>query len=158
MGGLKRRSSLRLLFRLPVSLYHLHLGRLLGHRFLLLTHTGRHTGLPRQTVLEVMEYREEIPEAIVMSGFGRNSDWLRNIEATPNPQITIASQNFPATFRFLSEDEAVAVVKNYERRNWLAAGMVRAVLSRLLGWKYSGSDEDRHKLVRQLPVLGFRPR
>jgi hypothetical protein len=50
------RGALRYFFA-PVSLYRLHLGWLLGHRFLLLTHTGRRSGLRRQTVLEVMEYR-----------------------------------------------------------------------------------------------------
>ena len=52
---------------------------MLGHRFLLLIHVGRRTGLRRHTVLEVMEYRREGPEAVVMSAFGRNADWLRNI-------------------------------------------------------------------------------
>jgi hypothetical protein len=32
------------------------------------------------------------------------------------------------------------------------------VLSRLLGWRYRGSDEDCRRLVRQLPLLVFRPR
>lgn len=41
----------RLLFRLPIWLFRLHLGWLAGHCFLLLTHSGRQSGLPRQTVL-----------------------------------------------------------------------------------------------------------
>lgn len=40
----------RALFRAPILLDRLGLGGLLGHRFLLLTHTGR----PRQVVLEVV--------------------------------------------------------------------------------------------------------
>jgi hypothetical protein len=43
----------RLLFRAPIRLYRWHLGWLLGGRCLLLTHTGRTSGLPRQAVLEV---------------------------------------------------------------------------------------------------------
>jgi hypothetical protein len=35
---------LRALLSLPVHLYHARLGFLLGHRFLLLVHTGRRTG------------------------------------------------------------------------------------------------------------------
>ncbi len=39
---------LRLGLRLPIWLYRARLGRLLGERFLLLTHIGRKSGLPRQ--------------------------------------------------------------------------------------------------------------
>jgi deazaflavin-dependent oxidoreductase (nitroreductase family) len=81
-----------LLFRLPVYLYRWKCGWLLGHRLLLLIHVGRHTGLRRHTVLEVVEYREEGPEAVVMSAFGPSADCLRNIEATPNPEVVIGSK------------------------------------------------------------------
>ncbi len=67
-------------FRLPIHLYHWGGGGLLGRRFMLLIHIGRRSGLRRETVLEVMEYRPTGPEIVVMSGFGRDSDWLRNIE------------------------------------------------------------------------------
>ena len=40
----------RALFRAPIWLYRLGLGGLLGGRFLLLTHTGRTSGRPRQVV------------------------------------------------------------------------------------------------------------
>ena len=45
----------RLLFRAPVWLYRLGLGGLFGKRMLLLNHTGRKSGLPRQAVLEVVQ-------------------------------------------------------------------------------------------------------
>jgi len=93
-----------------------------------------------------------------MSGFGRDSDWLRNIEANPNPEVSIGSRHFVASYRFLGEDEAAAVVKGYERRNRFMAPIVRLVLSRLLGWRYRGTEEDRRRLVEQLPVIGFYPR
>jgi hypothetical protein len=93
-----------------------------------------------------------------MSGFGRNSDWLRNIETIGNEEVTIAGEHFRAAHRFLDEDEAVAVVKNYEHANRCMIPIVRSVLTRLLGWAYSGSDDDRRRLVRELPLLAFRPR
>ena len=36
----------RLLWRAPIWMYRLHLGRLMGGRFLLLHHTGRVSGKP----------------------------------------------------------------------------------------------------------------
>jgi hypothetical protein len=54
---------LRLAFRLPIYLYRLDLGRLLGHRFLLLVHQGRRSGLLRETALEVRTGGERyVPE------------------------------------------------------------------------------------------------
>jgi deazaflavin-dependent oxidoreductase (nitroreductase family) len=131
MMAIQRKNALRYLLRAPVHLYHWHLGRVLGTRFLLLTHIGRRTGLRHQTVLEVLEYRKEGPEAVVMSGFARDADWLRNIEATPKEEIIIGSHHFPVSHRFLSEDEAIEVVRHYEQKNWLIAPIVRSVLSRL---------------------------
>lgn len=150
--------TLRWLLRMPVHPYRWRCGRLLGHRFLLLTHVGRRTGLRRQTVLEVMEYLEPGPELVVMSGFGRGADWLRNIAANPNPEIVVGGRRFVASYRFLDTEEAVQVVGRYERRAGLMAPIVRAVLTRLLGWPYNGSAAARRRLVAQLPLLAFRPR
>jgi deazaflavin-dependent oxidoreductase (nitroreductase family) len=158
MSAIHKKSVLWHLLRAPVYLYRWRLGPLFGKRFLLLTHTGRRTGVRHQTVLEVMEYRKAGPEAVVMSGFGRDSDWLRNIETTPNEEVVIGSAHFQASHRFLGEEEAVNVVRNYERRNRLMVPLVRWVLSRLLGWRYRGSEDDRRRLVGQLPLVAFRPR
>ena len=130
---------------------------MLGHRFLMLIHIGRRTGLCRHTVLEVMEFRKEGPEAVVMSAFGRNADWLRNIEATPSPVVVIGSRRFIAAYRFLDEEDAMRVVADYEHRNRLIKRIIRLVLSRLLGWHYDGSRSARRRLVKQPPVLAFRP-
>lgn len=151
-------TALRGLFRTPVYLYRWRCGRLLGHRFLLLVHVGRRTGLRRQTVLEVMEYRDQAPEAIVMSAFGPNADWFRNIQATPGPEVVIGSHHFTADYRVLDADEAVRVIAGYEQRNRFAVPIIRPVLSRLLGWRYAGTVDDRRRLVAQLPLVAFRPR
>jgi deazaflavin-dependent oxidoreductase (nitroreductase family) len=86
MPLIRKKSALWYFFRAPVYLYRWRLGWLLGRRCLLLTHTGRSTGLRRETVLEVVEYRKEGPEVVVVNGFGPDSDWLRNIEAKPGVQ------------------------------------------------------------------------
>ncbi|HJU17336.1 MAG TPA: nitroreductase family deazaflavin-dependent oxidoreductase [Stellaceae bacterium] len=148
----------RLLFRAPVYLYRWRCGRLLGRRFLLLIHTGRRTGRRRETVLEVVEYREAGPELVVVSAFGRNADWLRNIAATPGPEVVIGRERFVAAHRLLDPEEAMGVIERYEQRNRLVAPIVRRVLSRLLGWPYRGSASDRRRLVDELPFVAFRPR
>jgi deazaflavin-dependent oxidoreductase (nitroreductase family) len=158
MKAVRKNGALAYLLRAPLYLYRWRLGRLLGNRFLLLSHTGRRSGLRRHTVLEIMEYRSAGPEVVVMSGFGPHSDWLRNIEANPDEEVTIGAKRFSASHRFLGEEEAVKVLEGYERRNWFMAPIVRWVLSRLLGWPYHGSEDDRRRAVKQLPLLAFRPR
>ncbi len=158
MTALARKGLMRYVFRGPVYLYRWHLGWLFGHRCLLLTHTGRRTGLRRQTVLEVVEYRNDGPECIVVNGFGRDSDWVRNIEATSDEVVTVGAKHFAASHRFLGEEEATRVMKGYEHRNRFIAPVVRGGLSWLLGWSYRGTDRDRQKLVRQMPLIAFRPR
>ena len=91
---------------------------------MLLIHVGRRTGLARQTVLEILEYRKEGPEAVVMSAFGPTADWLRNIETSPDPEVVIGSQPFFATYRVLDEADAVRVITGYEQRNWLIAPII----------------------------------
>ena len=157
MVTIKKKSFLWHVFRAPVYLYRWHLGRLLGHRVLLLTHIGRRTGLRRQTVLEVVEYRPEAPEVVVANGFGRNCDWVLNIEAKGREEITVGAQHFAATHRFLGEEEAARVIRDYERRNRLIAPLVRRGFSWLLGWPYRGTESDRRRMVEQIPLIAFRP-
>lgn len=109
-------------------------------------------------VLEVVEYRKNGPEVVVANGFGPDSDWVRNIQARQDEEVTVGSQHFAASHRFLGEEEAMAVIRHYEHRNRLIAPMVRAGFSWLLGWKYSGSESDRRRLVGHIPLLAFRRR
>jgi len=72
---------------------------------LLLIHVGRRTRLLRYTVLEILEFRRETPEMIVMSGFGPNADWLRNIEAAPGAElVVVGSKSFAAVHRVVEKD------------------------------------------------------
>ena len=157
MVKIRKNGLLWYLFRTPVYFYNWGLGWLFGRRLLLLTHIGRRTGLRRQTLLEVVEYRENGPEAIVANGFGPDCDWVRNIEAKPGEEVTVGSQHFVAVHRHLGEEEAMEVICDYERRNRFIAPIVRAGFSWLLGWKYHGNTGDRRRLVRQIPLLAFRP-
>jgi deazaflavin-dependent oxidoreductase (nitroreductase family) len=118
---------------------------------------GRRTGLRRQTVLEVLEFRKEGPEVVVANGFGPDTDWLHNIQANPDGEVTVGLRHFIASHRFLNEEEAINVTQRYEHRNRFIAPVVRQGFSWLLGWKYRPSDVDRRRLVRQLPLIAFRP-
>lgn len=76
----------RWLFRAPRYLYRVGFSRVLGRRAVLLEHTGRKSGLPRETVLEVIRHDDKSFD--IAAAYGTKSDWFRNIEADPNVRIS----------------------------------------------------------------------
>jgi deazaflavin-dependent oxidoreductase (nitroreductase family) len=142
--------------RAPAALYAVGAGRLLGHRFLLLVHRGRHSGREYRTMLEVVRWEAARREAVVMSGFGRRSGWYLNSLAGGAEEVRIAGARFRPEVRAVGEEEAMGILADYERRNRLVSPVVRAVLSRLAGFEYDGSPAARRRLVGELPLLAFR--
>lgn len=67
---------LRLVFRLPVYLYRLRLGWLLGHR-------GRKSGRIYHAVLEVIRYDLATRESMVLSGWGERADTIKLLSQHP---------------------------------------------------------------------------
>lgn len=148
---------LRWLFRAPRVIYAAHAGPLLGHRFLLLRHRGRRTGNPHATVLEVLSWDQASHEAIVISGFGRRAQWLRNVLAAGTAEVEIARERWPATVRPLGLAEGAAVLADYEGRNRFAQRLLRRLLSRLAGVRYDGTEEARRAVAERLPLVAFTP-
>jgi deazaflavin-dependent oxidoreductase (nitroreductase family) len=148
---------LRTLLRLPIPLYRSDLGWVFGHRFLMLVHRGRKTHRRRETVLEVMRYDADRQEAIVAAGWGRKTQWLYNVEAGMATEVVIGRDRYAPAYRILEPAEAYDVLKGYEDENRLITPVVRAVLSRLAGWTYDGSEAARRRMVEQLPLVAFRP-
>src|SRR5688500_2785319 len=70
------------IFKLPVVLYRLHLGWLLGTRFMQLTHIGRRSGRLHRTVLAVLRFDTSTKELYAVSAWP-GSDWYANIQAAP---------------------------------------------------------------------------
>jgi deazaflavin-dependent oxidoreductase (nitroreductase family) len=141
----------------PAFLYDCNLGWLLGSRFLRLSHRGRRSGRCYRTMLEVIGNNRERNEVFVMVGLGRRAQWYRNVTAGGALEVAIGRKRFRPDYRELPPTEAAAVLADYERRNRMVALVVRAMLSRLVGWRYDGSAVARERLVRERPVLGFRP-
>jgi deazaflavin-dependent oxidoreductase (nitroreductase family) len=147
----------RTLLRAPARLYDWRCGWLLGHRFLRLTHIGRNSGRRYQTMLEVIGTGPADNEFLVVAGLGPTADWYRNLRATPAVEVAIGRSRFRSVHRTLNVEEAVAALSDYERRNRLITPVIRRVLSWLVGWRYDGSGPARQRLVRELPIVAFRP-
>lgn len=153
-GGLKRpHGPTRFLARLPIALYRLRLGWILGRRFLLLIHTGRVTGLPRQTVLEVVRHDPTSDAYFVASAWGGRSDWFRNVTQTPLVEIVVGRRRQPAIAAPLSLEETARELSDYGRRH---PSTLRA-LARMLGQHPNGTRESYQELARHMPIVALRP-
>ncbi len=145
----------RLLYRAPLMVYRLRLGWLLGGRFLRLTHTGRKSGLPRQAVLEVIEHEAETDTFYVVSGFGRQSQWFKNVKADPEVTIQVGPRLLEARAEVLDEQASGNKLVDYARRHPFAA----QALTRALGYELDGSEEQlRHLGADHMPVVALRTR
>ena len=149
------RGILRLMLRMPIWLYRLRMGRLLGNRFLMLTHIGRKSGVPRRTVLEVVGHDTASDTYIIASGWGQQADWFRNIEKTPNVLVDAGSRRFEAIAARLPAEQAEREVRDYARRHPLA---LRKLAGVMIGRGWTGADADYQEMVRSIPFVGLRPR
>ncbi|MEZ5558612.1 MAG: nitroreductase family deazaflavin-dependent oxidoreductase [Pseudomonadales bacterium] len=143
-----------MLLRLPIALYRLKLGWLLGRRFVLLNHTGRTTGITRATVLEVMRYDASSHRCYVASGWGRRSQWFRNVTANPQVSYTIGVHRRAGTAQPLPQDRAEQELRDYGRRHRRALTKLTKLM---IGEAFTGSAEQYQRLAEQVPVLLLSP-
>jgi deazaflavin-dependent oxidoreductase (nitroreductase family) len=140
----------RFFMRAPLGLYRLGLGGLLGKRFLRLEHTGNKTGLPRQTVLEVVGI-DNTKAPIVASGYGERSHWYRNVTANPEVAFTLGRKRVVATAERLDHTDAVAVLDRYRTNHARAAKVIGARLGVSL-------VDDLDTAAAKLPLFRLVPR
>ncbi len=138
-------------WRLPIWLYRLGLGFLLGGRFMLLTHIGRKSGLPRQAVIEVVHHDPQRRIYYAASGFGRKSHWFRNIQKTPQVTIQVGRRKMRAQAEVLSTEAGGAVLRRYAQEHPIAL----RELGRLIGLHYDGTPEALHRLAEVVPIVAF---
>jgi deazaflavin-dependent oxidoreductase (nitroreductase family) len=143
----------RLCLRLPIWLYRLRCGWVLKSRFLLLTHIGRRSGLPRQTVLEVVHHDRATETYFIAPGWGEKPDWFRNLQKTPTAVVTVGRKRFAATARRLSSDEAAHVLLVYAQRHRRA---FRALAKLMVGQRLQGTEQDCRLLAQSVPLIALR--
>jgi deazaflavin-dependent oxidoreductase (nitroreductase family) len=145
---------LRLGLGLPTWLFRLHLGRLLGERFLLLEHTGRKTGKTRRNVLEVVSHDDASDTFYVVSGWGSSADWYRNIHRRPIVSVRVGGRRFSARAQDVPISRAVDIMDAYTGRHPLA---FKELTHFFLGEELEpGRDASRH-VVEKMPMIAFQP-
>ena len=141
------------IFKLPLVLYRLHLGWLLGHRFMQLTHVGRRSGKLRRTVLAVLQFDAQTREIKAVSAWNA-SEWYKNIQASPAQQVETGFTRYAPEQRDLTAEELAQLFVDFCQQHPLFSRMV----CRIPNWKWDSSYEEFLELARTLHGVAFRPK
>lgn len=144
--------GLRTVLRLPIWLYRMHLGWLLGNRFLLLEHTGRNSGQVHETVIEVVKHDPTTDAYYVVSGWGPKADWYLNIQKNAFVTIQIGGRRLPAHALTVSMAEAADILKGYSERYRVA---FRELTQLFLGERLQPGYEAGRMLAERMPMVVF---
>lgn len=144
--GLRRAAA-----RLPIHMFRAGLGPLFRERLLLLVHTGRTTGLPRRTVIEVVEAAtvDGARSWTVASGFGPGADWYRNLLRTPHATVQVGRRFHAVTAHVLPAEEGGELMARYAPRHPRTARR----LSAFMGFTVDGGTEDYRRVGESIPFV-----
>lgn len=87
------------------ALYALGLGPIVGRLVLLLTTTGRKSGLPRVTALQ---YEEVDGDIYLGSSRGASADWVKNAAADPRVSVRVKDRRFEGIAEVVTDPERCA--------------------------------------------------
>lgn len=146
--------ALRFGLRLPIWLYRLRLGWLLGNRFLLLTHIGRKSGKPHQAVIEVVRHEKQTDTYYVVSGWGERSSWYQNIRNSPNVTIQVGGRKLQAQAEFIPLDQEIEIMESYAREHPAA---FRELTSLFLGKRMKSAQDGARTIAEKMPMVAFHP-
>ncbi len=148
----------RLFLRAPVLLYRGWLAELLrGRCVLLLTTTGRATGLPRTTGVSFLALDDHY---VVFSGWGVRSNWYRNLRAHPEVVIQVGRRRLRATARLVDDPARRRELMRLMRDRSARCGPPRFVRPLLRLTRLFDYDQEIALAVEQgeaLPVVELWP-
>lgn len=146
--------ALRFGLHLPIWLFRLHLDRLLGDRFLMLVHTGRKSGQPHQTVIEVVKYDNATDTYYVVSGWGEKADWYQNIRKTPRVTVHVRGRVLKATAEFIPLENSIEIMKSYAHEHPMAFSELSGLF---LGERMKPDSDAPERIARKMPMVAFHP-
>jgi len=149
------RGWLKLFFKIPVVVARCGLSgweRLIGVEWMLLTTIGRKSGKKRHAMVDVLLYEKESDTYFIEAGFGKRSDWYRNIQAHPVFEAQVGRRKFLATAEMLPSERSADVMLNFiQRRPKYAESVLKMV-----NIKFT-SEEEFRRMAAQWVLLSVRP-
>jgi len=119
---------------------------------LLLTTTGRKSGLPRETPLQFEEVDGDI---YVASARGREADWFKNIRAHPHVSVQIRERKFDAAAEIVTDPGRLADF--LELRLHRRPFMVRLIMHLFDGLPLRFSRADLETLGKEKALVILHP-
>ena len=91
----------------------------------------------------------------IASGFGKQSDWYKNVLKTPEVAVQVGNRKSLRTAVALEGEKSGEAMVNYAREHPRAA----KELMQICGYKVDGTDEDYFILGRDIiPFIELHPR
>jgi deazaflavin-dependent oxidoreductase (nitroreductase family) len=144
--------------KMPLILYRLGLGWMLGKRFMRLTHAGRKSGKVYHTVLAVLRFDEQTQEIFAVSPWSE-SNWYRNIQAAPALEVETGDIRhgcirYSPVQRSLTPEEIAQSFAAFRDQYPIFSRMV----ARIPGWKIDSTDKELLELACTLRGVAFGPK
>ena len=135
----------------PLTAYKLGFGQLIGKVILLLTTTGRKTGLARVTPVQY-----ELIDGVYHIGavFGTNTDWVRNILAHPIVQVQVQNKCFTGRAEVLTNPEEIADYIEYRLQK---RPRMIGLIMKMDGFSANPSREELVEYCQQLALVKVTP-
>jgi len=147
----------RVLYRTPVLLHRLGVRgfeRLLGIDWILLTTTGRRTGLPHTVMLDVVGH-DATHDAYYVSPADARGDWVRNIRTEPRVEVSVRGRQFRGHVHEVTGPEGAEVMLRFIREHSWYAFVVNWFVG--LVDRVGRSDEELRAQLETIPVFAIRP-
>ena len=138
------------LFRMPLRAARA--GHLPG-TFVTFVHTGRKTGDPHESVAMVLRHDPATGEVVICAAWGPNTDWVRNLRVSNATRVQFGRTSFVPEQRFLADDEAVNVVREFCRHHPVRFRVFRLAL----GLADLRRQDAARAFVQTHPFVAFRP-
>lgn len=142
----------KFLFRIPLLLYRLGLGPLLGNQILVLSTTGRRSGNVHRTPLEYF-VDEETGRVHVIAGWAGRTDWFRNAKANPKVGVQIGRQRFEGVAEPVPDEKVANLLLQASRE----VPESLAIWSRWAGRELRPTFEDMLSAASKFPALALIP-
>lgn len=141
----------RLMMVGPKTLYRLGLGGVIGKRVLLLTTTGRVSGLPRVTPLQYEAFQGSY---LIGSARGLKADWVKNILKEPRVRVQVGQNQIMGLGKVISDPNLVA---NFIEDRFARHPKFIRLLFWLQGYREDLSREDFVRYARERVMVAVTP-
>lgn len=152
------RWAFRWLNRLMLGMWRIGWGRLINFwpaaigRIMLITHTGRHSGREYQTPVNYSRIDDQV---YCLAGFGRASDWYRNLKAHPQVKLRLPDGVYQALAEEVPIDPAsLRLVRQVLIDSGFAAPLFGGIRPRSIGDDALLAAVADYRLMRFQPVAG----